>query len=69
MRFLWRGILVLAVGIVVGVAVSDVVMAHELVEARAPFAEVRLASWMAGLCCGSLAAVLVGIAVTIRRRR
>ena len=59
----------MAVGILVGMAVSHAVMAHELVKARAPFAEVRLASWMAGLCCGSLAAVLVGIAVTIRRRR
>lgn len=69
MRFIWRGIVVLAVFICVALAVSHTVMTHEIVRAGTPYAEVRLASWMAGLFAGGAAAVVVGIAVLIRRGR
>jgi hypothetical protein len=48
--------------------ISHAVMAHELLSGDTPFAEVRLASWMAGLFGGGLVAVLVGIALLIVRR-
>lgn len=67
MRVVWRVAVVLAVFAVVGYAASHVVMAHELAKPDAPFAEVRLVSWMAGLFGGGLAAVLVGIALLIKR--
>jgi hypothetical protein len=69
MRILWRAAIVLAIFIGVGVAASHAVMVHELAKQNAPFAEVRLVSWMAGLFAGGLAAVLVGIALVIRRPR
>lgn len=65
----WRAAVVLAVFVVVGLAASHVVMAHELAKAGAPVAEVRLASWMAGLFGGGLAAVVVGIALLVKRGR
>ena len=68
MRTLWRGAVVLAVFVGVGWCASHVVMVHELAKAGAPVAEVRLASWMAGLFGGGLAAVLVGIALVAKRR-
>lgn len=67
MGVVWRAALVLAVFVVVGYAASHVVMVHELARVGAPFAEVRLVSWMAGLFAGGLAAVLVGIAVLVKR--
>ena len=67
MRTLWRGAVVLAVFVGVGIAVSHAVMVHETAKAGAPFAEVRLASWMAGLFGGGLAAVVVGIALVVKR--
>jgi hypothetical protein len=67
MGVVWRAAVVLAVFVVVGYAASHVVMAHELAKVGAPFAEVRLVSWMAGLFGGGLAAVLVGIAVVWKR--
>ncbi|HXS12947.1 MAG TPA: hypothetical protein VN734_09600 [Acidobacteriaceae bacterium] len=67
MRVFWRVVIVLAVFAVVSYAASHVVMAHELAKPNVPFAEVRLVSWMAGLFGGSLAAVLVGIALLIKR--
>jgi hypothetical protein len=67
MRVVWRAAVVLAVFVGVGLWTSHVVMAHELAKAGAPVAEVRLVSWMAGLFGGGLAAVLVGIAVVVRR--
>ncbi len=67
MGVVWRAALVLAVFVVVGYAASHVVMVHELANQSAPFAEVRLVSWMAGLFAGGLAAVLVGIAVVMKR--
>jgi hypothetical protein len=69
MGVVWRGAVVLAVFVVVGLWASHVVMAHELAKQGAPFAEVRLVSWMAGLFGGGLAAVLVGIALVAGRRR
>jgi len=70
MRMVWRAALVLAVFVVMAFTISHAVMAHELVEGDTPFAEVRLASWMAGLFGGGLVAVLVGIALlTIKRGR
>lgn len=68
MGFVWRGAVVLAVFAGVGWWASHVVMVHELAKQGAPFAEVRLVSWMAGLFGGGLAAVLVGIAVVWKRR-
>jgi hypothetical protein len=67
MRMVWRAALVLAVFVGVGLWASHVTMAHELAKAGAPFAEVRLASWMAGLFGGGLAAVVVGIALVWKR--
>ena len=67
MGLVWRAAVVLAVFAVVGYAASHVVMVHELARPNAPFAEVRLVSWMAGLFAGGLAAVLVGIAVVWKR--
>jgi hypothetical protein len=69
MRFLWRAALVLAVFIVMAFTISHAVMAHELADGDTPFAEVRLASWMAGLFGGGLVAVVVGIALVIKRGR
>jgi len=69
MRFVWRGAIVLAVFIVMAFTISHAVMAHELVNGDTPFAEVRLASWMAGLFGGGLVAVLVGIALIVKRGR
>jgi hypothetical protein len=69
MRLVWRAAVVLAVFIGVGLAISHVVMVYETAKAGGPFAEVRLVSWMAGLFGGGLAAVLVGIAVVVRRGR
>jgi hypothetical protein len=67
MRVVWRVVVVLAVFIVVGFAASHVVTQHELARVGAPFAEVRLVSWMAWLFGGGLAAVLVGIALLMKR--
>ena len=69
MRVAWRAAVVLAVFVLVGWWASHVVMVHELAKQGAPFAEVRLVSWMAGLFAGGLAAVLVGIALIVRRGR
>jgi hypothetical protein len=69
MGVIWRGIVVLAVFVCVALTVSHAVMAHEMATVGAPFAEVRLASWMAGLFAGGAAAVAVGIAILIKRRR
>ena len=69
MRIVWRAAVVLAVFIGVGLAASHAVMVHELAKTGAPAAEVRLVSWMAGLFGGGLAAVLVGIALVVRRGR
>ena len=65
----WRVLVVLAVFVCVALTVSHAVMAHELARAGTPFAEVRLASWMAGLFAGGAAAVVAGIIVLIRRGR
>jgi len=67
MRVAWRVAVVLAVFVGVGFAASHVVMVHEVAKPGAPPAEVRLVSWMAGLFAGGLAAVLVGIAVLMKR--
>jgi hypothetical protein len=69
MRVVWRAAVVLGVFVVVGLWASHVVMAHELAKTGAPVAEVRLVSWMAGLFGGGLAAVLVGIALVVKRGR
>lgn len=69
MRAVLRAVVVVAVFVGVGFAVSHVVMVHEIAKAGAPVAEVRLASWMSGLFVGGLAAVLAGIALLVRRRR
>ncbi len=69
MRVLWRVAVVLAVFIGFALAASHAVMVHELAKQGAPFAEVRLVSWMAGLFAGGLAAVLAGIALLLRRGR
>lgn len=61
--------LVLGIFVVVAFTMSHAVMAHELANGDTPFAEVRLASWMAGLFAGGLAAVLVGIALMAKRGR
>ena len=67
MGLMWRAAVVLAVFVIVGYGASHAVMAHELAKPNAPFAEVRLVSWMAGLFGGGLAAVLVGIALLAKR--
>jgi hypothetical protein len=69
MGFAWRVLVVLSVFIGVGVAVSHVVMVEEMAKATAPIAEIRLASWMSGLFAGGLAAVLVAVALLLKRRR
>jgi len=67
MRVVLRVVIVLVVFLVAGYAAEHVVMAHELSKVGAPFAEVRLVSWAAGLFAGSLAALLVGIALLMKR--
>lgn len=67
MRVVGRVVVVLVVFVVVGFAASHIVMQHELARVGAPLAEVRLVSWMAWLFGGGLAAVLVGIALLIKR--
>jgi hypothetical protein len=69
MRVVLRAAVVLGVFVVVAFTISHAVMAHELVNGDTPFAEVRLASWMAGLFGGGLAAVAVGIALVVKRGR
>ena len=69
MRLVWRAAVVVAVFVVMAFTISHAVMAHEMVNGDTPFAEVRLASWMAGLFGGGLVAVLVGIAMVVRRGR
>ena len=69
MRVAWRAAVVLGVFVVMAFTISHAVMAHELLEGDTPFAEVRLASWMAGLFGGGLVAVLVGIALIVKRGR
>jgi hypothetical protein len=69
MGIVWRGIVVLAVFLCVALTVSHSVMAHEMARPGTPFAEVRLASWMAGLFAGGAAAVVAAIVVLIKRRR
>jgi hypothetical protein len=68
MRVAWRAVIVLAVFVVMAFTISHAVMAHELADGDTPFAEVRLASWMAGLFGGGLVAVVVGIALVVKRR-
>ena len=68
MRLVWRAVAVLGVFVVVAFTISHAVMAHELLNGDTPFAEVRLASWMAGLFGGGLVAVVVGIAMLVKRR-
>lgn len=68
MRVVWRAAIVLAVFVVMAFTISHAVMAHEMVNGDTPVAEVRLASWMAGLFGGGLMAVVVGIALVIVRR-
>jgi len=67
MRIVWRAALVLVVFGAAALAASHLVMQHELAKAGAPFPEVRLVSWMAGLFTGGLAALLVGIALLWKR--
>jgi hypothetical protein len=69
MRVVLRAAVVLGVFVVVAFTISHAVMAHQLAEGDTPFAEVRLASWMAGLFGGGLAAVVVGIALIVKRGR
>jgi hypothetical protein len=69
MRVVWRIAIVLGVFVVVAMTISHAVMAHELVNGDTPFAEVRLASWMAGLFGGGLAALVAGIALVVKRGR
>jgi len=69
MRVVWRAAIVLAVFVVMAFTISHAVMAHEMVNGDTPFAQVRLASWMAGLFGGGLVAVVVGIALIIKRGR
>jgi len=68
MRIVWRATIVLAVFVVMAFTISHAVMAHQLAEGDTPFAEVRLASWMAGLFGGGLVAVVVGIALLVIKR-
>ena len=67
MRVVLRAAVVLAVFVVMAFTISHAVMAHELANGDTPFAEVRLASWMAGLFGGGLAAAVVGIALVVKR--
>lgn len=69
MGIVGRAAVVLAVFVCAALMISHAVMAHELANAGTPFAEVRLASWMAGLFGGGLAAVIVGIALVVKRGR
>jgi hypothetical protein len=69
MRVVLRIAVVLGVFVIVAMTISHAVMAHELVNGDTPFAEVKLASWMAGLFGGGLAAVVVGIALIVKRGR
>jgi len=69
MRVVWRAAIVLGVFVIMGFTISHAVMAHQLAEGDTPFAEVRLASWMAGLFGGGLVALVVGIALVIKRGR
>jgi hypothetical protein len=69
MRVVLRAAVVLGVFVVVAMTISHAVMTHELLNGDTPVAEVRLASWMAGLFCGGLAAVVAGIALVIKRGR
>ena len=68
MRVVWRAVVVFGVFVVMAFTISHAVMAHQLASGDTPFAEMRLASWMAGLFGGGLMAVLVGIALLIKRR-
>ena len=68
MRVVWRAVVVLGVFVVMAFTIAHAVMAHELLNGDTPIAEVRLASWMAGLFGGGLVAVLVGIALILKRR-
>jgi len=68
MRVVLRAVIVLAVFVIMAFTISHAVMAHELASGDTPFAEVKLASWMAGLFGGGLVAVLVGIALILKRR-
>ena len=68
MRVVLRAAVVLAVFVVMAFTISHAVMAHELASGDTPFAEVRLASWMAGLFGGGLVAVVVGIALVMAKR-
>jgi hypothetical protein len=67
MRLVLRAAIVLAVFVVIALTISHAVMAHELASGDTPVAEVRLASWMAGLFGGGLAAAVVGIALVVKR--
>ena len=69
MRVVWRTAVVLGVFVVMAFTIAHAVMAHELLNGDTPIAEVRLASWMAGLFGGGLVAVLVGIALILKRGR
>jgi hypothetical protein len=69
MRLVLRAAVVLAVFVVIALTISHAVMAHELASGDTPVAEVRLASWMAGLFGGGLAAAVVGIALVVKRGR
>ena len=65
----WRVAVVLAVFVCAAVLISHSMMAHGLAHPGTPIAEVRLASWMAGLFGGGILAVLVGIALAMIKRR
>lgn len=69
MGIIGRAAVVLAVFVCVAVLISHSLMAHELADGDTPVAQVRLASWMAGLFAGGVAAVVAGIAMIIRRGR
>ena len=69
MGIVWRAIVVLTAFVCVAIVVSHAVMAHEMARVGTPFAEVRLASWMAGLFAGGAAAVIVAIVVLVKRGR
>ena len=64
----WRVAVVLAVFVVAALLISHSMMAHGLAHGGTPIAEVRLASWMAGLFGGGILAVLVGIALAMIKR-
>jgi hypothetical protein len=69
MRVVLRAVVVLGVFVVVAMTISHAVMAHELANGDTPVAEVRLASWMAGLFGGGVVAVVVGIGLVVKRGR